>query len=191
MPRHITAATGVDALTHGIEAFLSPRFNPPADAIALDCIARIANNIERVFIDGSDREARKEMLMGSIEGGLALQKGIGAIHAMSNPIGEYKLHHGTINAVLLPAVMRFNGQTERENMDRICQAIGLPKGSDLAKWSRALMQRLHMPSGLKEMGIPEGDLDDIAHKASKENAAKTNPRLATADDYLKMLHASY
>ncbi len=111
LPPRLTAATGMDAVTHCVETYLSPRFNPPAEAIALDGLARAVGSIERAVADGTDRTARQELMMAALEGGLTFQKGLGAVHALSHPLGGLKepsLHHGTLNAVLLPAVLRFN-----------------------------------------------------------------------------------
>jgi alcohol dehydrogenase class IV len=111
MPPRLTAATGMDALSHCIETFLSPRFNPPADAIALDGAGRIIRNLERAVTDGQDLAAREELMMGALMGGMCFQKGLGAVHGLSHALGSLKepsLHHGTLNAVLLPPVLRFN-----------------------------------------------------------------------------------
>ena len=108
LPPALTAATGLDALSHCIETFLSPRFNPPAEAIALDGAARIWASLPGAFADGADLAARTEMMMGALQGGLSFQKGLGAVHALSHPLGAVpglSLHHGTLNAILLPAVM--------------------------------------------------------------------------------------
>src|SRR6478735_9752784 len=145
LPPMLTAATGMDAITHCIETFLSPRFNPPAEAIALDGLVRALNNIERAAARGSDREARREMLMAALEGGLTFQKGLGAVHALSHPLGGLKqvsLHHGTLNAVLLPAVLRFNAPAAEAKYARIRQALGLAPDADLAEWIAGLVAML-------------------------------------------------
>jgi len=191
MPPKITAATGMDALTHGIEAYLSPHYNPPAEAIALDCIGRIAANLEKAVNDGADRQARKEMMMGALQGGMILQKGLGSAHAMATPLGEYHLHHGTLNAVLLPAVLRFNVDAAPEKFSEIRRAMGLPNNTDLADWTMRLNARLSMPSGLGEMGVPAADIPEIAVKASKDHLSLTNPRPASAQDYEQLLRDSF
>src|SRR5260221_4368805 len=107
LPRGVTAGTGMDAIAHCIETVCSPVVNPPAEAIALDGLARASRNIERVCADGGDRAARWEMMMAAMEGAMAFQKGLGAVHAMSHPLGSLqapRLHHGTLNAIVLPAV---------------------------------------------------------------------------------------
>ncbi len=134
LPPFLTAATGLDALSHCVETFLSPRINPPAEAIALDGAGRLWRNIERAVADGSDKQARWEMMMGSLEGGLTFQKGLGAIHALSHALGALKepsLHHGTLNAILLPPVLRFNAPVAAAKYARLAEAIGLLSGQTL------------------------------------------------------------
>ncbi len=137
LPPVLTAATGMDALTHGVECFLSPVENPPAGAIALDGAARAAAHIRRAVSDGGDRQARWEMMMASMMGAMAFQKGLGAVHAMSHALGgfaEAKLHHGMLNAVLLPAVLRFNQAAVGERYPRLKAAMGVGEGMGLDRW---------------------------------------------------------
>lgn len=194
LPGRLTAATGMDALTHCIETYLSPRENPPAEAIALDGLKRAAFNIERATRDGSDREARKEMLMAALQGGLTFQKGLGAVHALSHPLGGLKqvsLHHGTLNAVLLPAVLRFNEAAASAKYTEIRRVLGLPVDADLAGWVAGLTQRLGLPGSLSQMGVPRAVLSAIAEAATQDHSSATNPRPATAADYLAILEASF
>jgi 4-hydroxybutyrate dehydrogenase len=130
LPAGLTAATGMDAMAHCIETFLSPLVNPPAEAIALDGLRKAAAYIERATRDGQDREARWNMMMAAMEGAMAFQKGLGAVHALSHPLGALpglKLHHGTLNAVLLPAVLRFNASSVGDKMQRLAAAMGLAR----------------------------------------------------------------
>ncbi|KUL95429.1 4-hydroxybutyrate dehydrogenase [Bosea sp. WAO] len=194
LPSWLTAATGMDAITHCIETYLSPRDNPVAEAIALDGLKRAVGHIERAVADGSDREARKEMLMAALQGGLTFQKGLGAVHALSHPLGGLKqvsLHHGTLNAVLLPAVLRFNEPSAKEKYAEIRRTLGLPAGADLAAWIAGLTARLGMPASLSAMGVPREVLPAIAEAAVKDHSSATNPRAATAADYEAMLVASF
>lgn len=194
LPSWLTAATGMDAITHCIETYLSPRDNPVAEAIALDGLKRAVSHIERAVADGSDREARKEMLMAALQGGLTFQKGLGAVHALSHPLGGLKqvsLHHGTLNAVLLPAVLRFNEPSAKEKYAEIRRTLGLPAGADLAEWIAGLTARLGMPASLSAMGVPREVLPAIAEAAVKDHSSATNPRAATAADYEAMLVASF
>src|SRR3954452_9950467 len=169
LPPRLTAATGMDAVTHCIETYLSPRFNPPAEAIALDGLARAAAWIERAVADRGDRTARQEMLMAALEGGLTFQKGLGAVHALSHPLGGLKepsLHHGTLNAVLLPAVLRFNATHAEDKYRVLRRVLHLPEDADLAAFFAALTARLGLPTSLRRMGVPEACLPEVAHHAT-------------------------
>jgi alcohol dehydrogenase class IV len=184
----------MDALTHCIETFLSPLVNPPADAIALDGVARAARWIEQATADGHSRPARWNMLMASMEGALTFQKGLGAVHAMAHPLGaldDLPLHHGTLNAVLLPAVMRFNEPAASEKHDRLRGVVGIVADADLADWVTELNARLGLPAGLAEMGVPADVLPRIADQAESDPATETKARLPTRSDYADMLQASF
>jgi 4-hydroxybutyrate dehydrogenase len=187
LPPLATAATGLDALSHGIETFLSPVVNPPAEAIALDCVARCGAWLERAVEQGDYREARRQMLMAALEGGLALQKGLGAVHAASHPLGALGYHHGTLNAILLPPVLRFNAPAVAEKLARLAAALRLPEGTDLAEWIAALNRRLGLPGGLAALGFDAALIDGIAETASREHLNATNPRPAGPDDYRRIL----
>jgi len=194
LPAWLTAATGMDAVTHCIETYLSPRENPPAEAIALDGLKRAVAHIERAVKDGSDREARKEMMMAALQGGMTFQKGLGAVHALSHPLGglkEVSLHHGTLNAVLLPAVLRFNAPEAQAKYAEIRRTLGLAPDTDLAIWLAELTGRLGMPQSLSAMGVPRSVIPAIAEAAVKDHSSATNPRAATAADYAAMLEASF
>jgi 4-hydroxybutyrate dehydrogenase len=194
LPPGLTAATGMDAVTHCVETFLSPRINPPAEAIALDGLVRAVNNIEQAVAQGSSREARYEMLMAALEGGLTFQKGLGAVHALSHPLGGLKqvsLHHGTLNAVLLPYVLEFNETHSGTKYKTIRQRLGLEPGADLPHYFRALNKRLSMPSTLAEMGVPRECLAAASERATKDHSSATNPRQVSENDYLAILEAAY
>jgi 4-hydroxybutyrate dehydrogenase len=194
LPPYLTAATGMDALTHCIETYLSPLVNPPAEAIALDGVERAAHWIEEATDDGNSREARWNMMMASMEGALTFQKGLGAVHAMAHPLGALDglpLHHGTLNAVLLPAVLRYNEPAATEKYDRLRRAIDLDGGDDLATWVADLNGRIGLPGGLAAMGVPAEVLPEIAEYAEHDPATETNARPATRTDYEDMLRASW
>jgi alcohol dehydrogenase class IV len=190
LPRFLTAATGLDALSHCIETFLSPRFNPPAEAIALDGAGRIWRNIEVAFANGNDLPARSEMLMGALQGGLTFQKGLGAVHALSHALGGLKqpsLHHGTLNAILLAPVLRFNANHVGDKMARLNAAMGLQAAADLPAEIEALNRRLDIPRGLRTLGVPADKLPWVVERSLEDHSHATNPRPVTQDDYARLL----
>lgn len=189
LPPSLTAATGMDALTHCIETFLSPRVNPPADAIALDGAGRAMAWIERAVADGSDREARWQMMMASLQGGLCFQKGLGAVHSMSHPLGSLKepvLHHGTLNAVILPAVLRYNAGHVGDKYRRLAQAMGLDAEADLADAIAGLNARLGLPPNLRAMGVSEAVLPRMVDGAVADHSTATNPRPVERTDFERL-----
>jgi len=144
LPPGLTAGTGLDAIAHCIETFLAPAANPPAEAIALDGLRRASRYLERAVADGSDREARWNMMSAAMEGAMAFQKGLGAVHALSHPLGsleDLKLHHGTLNAIFLPGVLRFNRPVVGDKWERLADAMGLPSGGDVADAVAGLNRR--------------------------------------------------
>ncbi|MDP6351817.1 MAG: iron-containing alcohol dehydrogenase [Alphaproteobacteria bacterium] len=193
LPPALTAATGLDALAHCVETYLTAVVNPPAEAIALDGAGRVAGFIERAVADGQDREARWQMMMAAMEGAMAFQKGLGAVHALSHPLGaipEPVLHHGTLNAVLMPAVLRFNADHVGEKYQRLATVLGADDGATLADWMAAFNRRLAIPSGLAAMGVTRTMLPAIAEAATRDHCHATNPRPATVADYQALLEES-
>ncbi len=193
LPPRLAAGCGMDAVAHCVEALLSPRFNPPADAIALDGLVRAVGAIERAVHDPDDG-ARAAMMMASLEGGLVFQKGLGAVHALSHALGALKdpvLHHGTLNGVLLPAVVRFNGEAARASCERIRVALDVPAGNGLDEYFRALQERLGLPCRLRDLGVDRSILPQIGDDATHDFSHLTNPRQASAADYLQMLTESF
>jgi len=196
LPPKLTAATGMDAIAHCMETFMAPAFNPPADGIALDGLQRAWAHIERATRDGGDREARLNLMSASMQGAMAFQKGLGCVHSLSHSLGGINpgLHHGTLNAVFLPAVIEFNAiapsiQKERR-LQRMASTMGLDTGTDIPQAIKALNQRLGLPSGLRAMGVQEDWFEAIIAGAMADHCHKTNPRIATADDYRVMLQRS-
>jgi alcohol dehydrogenase class IV len=200
LPPGLTAATGMDAIAHCMETFMAPANNPPADGIALDGLARGWAHIERATRDGSDRDARWNMMSASMQGAMAFQKGLGCVHSLSHSLGGVnpRLHHGTLNAMFLPAVVRFNAaapsvRAERR-LQRMALAMGLPgrddTGAELADALTAMNARLGLPSGLAAMGVDRTLFDRVIDGAMADHCHKTNPRIATRDDYRQMLEAS-
>jgi alcohol dehydrogenase class IV len=198
LPRGLTAATGMDAMTHCVETFLSPRENPPADGIALDGAARAWRWIEQAVAEPDNAEARWQMMMASMQGGMTFQKGLGAVHAMSHPLGAIKdpvMHHGTLNAVILPTVLRFNAghavdREGRDKYDRLRAALDLAADADLAAEIEALNRRLGLPANLREMGATEEMIPALVEAALADHCHATNPRSASAEDYAAMYRAA-
>jgi len=186
LPPSLTAATGMDALTHCIETYLSPRINPPADAIAIDGAKRAAAWVEIAFTDGSNRDARWNMMMASLQGGLTFQKGLGAVHSMSHPLGGIKspvLHHGTLNAVILPAVLRFNESYCTEKFAALKIAMGVPNGTSLDRFIENLNQKLNLPKSLSAMGVTREIIPAMVEGALKDHSSASNPRPLSKKDF--------
>ncbi|QPF73944.1 iron-containing alcohol dehydrogenase [Roseateles sp. DAIF2] len=201
LPPLLTAATGMDAIAHCMETFMSAAVNPPADGIAWEGLRRGWAHIERATRDGaSDREARWQMMSASMQGAMAFQKGLGCVHSLSHSLGGLnpRLHHGTLNALFLPAVVRFNAGHESLQRDarltRMAQAMGLPgcdaAGNEIAEAIRAMNARLGLPVGLAALGVTRELFEPVIEHALLDHCHKTNPRPASAADYREMLEAS-
>ena len=159
LPAMLTAATGMDAIAHCMETFMAAAFNPPADGIALDGLTRGWAHIERATRNGQDAEARRQLMSASMQGAMAFQKGLGCVHSLSHSLGGVnpRLHHGTLNAMFLPAVVRFNAEAEsvraEQRLQRMAHAMGLASGSDIPEAIRDMNARLGLPTGLAAMGV--------------------------------------
>ena len=190
LPAMLTAATGMDALTHGIECFISPLENPPAGAIALECARLATSALETAVRDGANRKARYDMMMASMMGAMAFQKGLGAVHSLSHTLGGLKsvsLHHGTLNAVLLPAVLRYNQAIAGEKYARLADAMRIPAGEPLDRFIEGLNTRIGMPKTLTQMGVDPACFEDVARLAMEDHCTKTNARPPSIADYLTIL----
>lgn len=196
LPPQLTAATGMDAIAHCMETFMSSAFNPPADGIALDGLERGWAHIETATRDGANKEARLNMMSASMQGAMAFQKGLGCVHSLSHSLGGLnpRLHHGTLNAVFLPAVIRFNAEDAQvrkdRRLERMAHAMGLGAGGDVAQAVRDKTARLGLPTGLAALGVTESMFDDVIKGALADHCHKTNPREASPEDYRDMLKAS-
>jgi 4-hydroxybutyrate dehydrogenase len=196
LPPMLTAATGMDAIAHCIETFMAPAFNPAADGIALDGLWRAWSHIERATAEPGDREARMNMMSASMQGALAFQKGLGCVHSLSHALGGInpKLHHGTLNAIFLPAVVHFNADAptvrDEQKLERLRHAMGLGADANIGSAIEDMTRRLGLPTRLSEIGVDESLFDHIVEGALHDHSHKTNPREASSADYLSMLRQS-
>lgn len=196
LPARLTAATGMDAIAHCMETFMAPAFNPPADGIALDGLQRAWAHIERATHNGQDREARLNMMSASMQGAMAFQKGLGCVHSLSHSLGgvDPRLHHGTLNAMFLPAVIAFNAPSpsiqNEQRLQRMAHAMGLASAGDIGAAIKDMNARLGLPTGLRAMGVSEEQFDAVITGAMADHCHKTNPRIATPDEYRAMLSDS-
>lgn len=196
LPPLMTAATGMDAVAHCMETFMAPAFNPPADGIALDGLRRAWRHIETATASPADRTARLNMMSASMQGALAFQKGLGCVHSLSHSLGGLnpRLHHGTLNAVLLPAVIRFNAEApsmrEEQKLARMAQAMDLAGPDDVAPAIAGMTRRLGLPTGLAAMDVRADLFARAIDGALADHCHKTNPREASRQDYEAMLTAA-
>ena len=177
MPKHITAGTGLDAFAHCVEAYSSPHYHPMSQGIALEGMRLVKEYLPRAYDDGGDIEARGHMMSAAAMGAVAFQKGLGAIHALSHPIGaHHHTHHGTTNAVFMPEVLRFNAETIRDRFDRAAAYLGIDGGFDgFRDFVDTLNARLGIPKNLAELGVKNPDLDRLVADALKDPSTGGNP----------------
>lgn len=186
-----TAAAGMDALVHCLEAYLSTAYNPPADGIALDGLRRAALNLEGAVRNGTDLASRRELLAAALNGGLASQKGFGGIEAASRGLeGAAGARHGTLHAALLPGVLAFNLPAISERFAAMRATLGLTSKADVAEALIRLGERIGLPSRLSEAGVAAPVLPQAARGAAADPANRTNPRHATHRDYEKIMEAA-
>ena len=188
LPPILTAGAGMDALTHCIEAIMSPINDPPAEAVGLDGIEKIVRDESLVNAckDGQDLDARWNMMMASTEGAMAFSKGLGAVHSMSHAIGanqELRLHHGTLNGVILPTVIRFNKDHVGDKLPRILRAMGKSESADLADEIEKFNEKINLPSGLKEMGVTEEMIPKLVEHSITDPSNVTTPRLPSPEEW--------
>lgn len=201
LPPLLTAATGMDAIAHCMETFMSSAFNPPADGIALDGLERGWRHIEKACLNGDNKEARLQMMSASMQGAMAFQKGLGCVHSLSHSLGGVnpKLHHGTLNALFLPSVVKFNQMDptlqSQNKMQRMAYAMGLGHpanaGQEIALAIKEMCERLGLPRGLKEYGVKTEQFESIISGALKDHCHMTNPVIASAEDYKEILLHSF
>lgn len=196
LPPMLTAATGMDAISHCIETYLAPSFNPPADGIALEGLRRGWANIRRAVEEPANRDARANMAIVATMGAMAFQKGLGCVHSLSHALGGInpKLHHGTLNAIFMPAVLAFNESAktsvEEGKYARLGDAMGLAADADVGSAVEAMTRTIGLPTRLSELGVTSDLFDRVVQGALADHSHRTNPREASADDYHAMLQAA-
>jgi alcohol dehydrogenase class IV len=181
LPPRITAATGMDALAHSLEAYCAPGFHPLADGIAVEAMRLVKEWLPVAVKDGRNLVARAHMLAAASMGATAFQKGLGAIHSLSHPVGAlYNAHHGETNGVVMPYVLRFNRLAVEDRLTRLASYLGLPDPGFEAvfEWVLALRQDIGIPHTLAELGVKESDLDTLAPMAVEDPSTGGNPRPA-------------
>ncbi|GMG84636.1 iron-containing alcohol dehydrogenase [Paralimibaculum aggregatum] len=177
MPQAITAGTGMDALAHCLEAYSSPFYHPMSQGIALEGMRLVRENLPRAYADGTDLEARAHMMSAAMMGAVAFQKGLGAIHALSHPVGAvYNTHHGTTNAVVMPAVLRFNRPAIEDRIAAAAAYLGIPGGFDgFYDWVMGLRAELGIPDTLAGLGVGAERIGEMAEMAVVDPTAGGNP----------------
>ncbi len=186
LPPFLTAATGMDALSHNLEAWCSPVYHPMAEGIAVEGIRRIRECLPRVVVDGADIEARTQMLVASTMGATAFQRGLGAMHALAHPLGAlYDAHHGTLNAVLMPYVLEANRSVISSSIGRLAQYIGLESSTfeGFLGWVLKLRHEIGIPENLAALEIGDEDAQRIGQMAFEDPSASTNPIPLAPSDY--------
>ncbi len=186
----LTAATGMDALAHNLEAFCAPNYHPMAEGIALEGMKLIKKSLVVAFKDGGNVEARQNLLTASSMGSTAFQKGLGAIHSLSHPVNaQYNIHHGLSNAIFMPYVLTFNKNSIEKKIISICDYLGLDKKFDsFLEWILDLRKELGIPHKLSDvMDCSKINLDELSLMAYEDPSTSGNPRKIDKDD-LKMMY---
>lgn len=186
LPAKITAATGMDALSHSLEAFCSPLFHPMAEGIALEGMRLVQQYLPRAVSRGADVEARLQMLVASSMGATAFQRGLGAMHALAHPLGAlYDAHHGLLNAVLMPFVLQANKSRIEPQMEKLARYLGLsrPGFAGVLDWVLTLRAQVGIPHSLADIGIDERRIEQVGKMAEVDPSAGTNPIAFSAAQY--------
>lgn len=193
LPPFITAATGMDALTHNMEAYLAKNFHPMCDGIALEGMALIAKSIEKAT-HRPDLASRSDMLLGSMMGAVAFQKGLGVVHSMAHPLsGLLDTHHGLANAVNLPYGMEFNYESFEPRFDEMARRLGVADedGERVVNFLLELNERLELPTRLREIGVKEHHLEELADMALQDFAHPNNPKPVSLQDFNALYQKAY
>jgi alcohol dehydrogenase class IV len=184
MPRFITAGTGMDALAHCLEAYCSPFYHPMSQGIALEGMRLVFENLPTVYADPKDLDARAQMMSAAAMGAVAFQKGLGAIHSLSHPIGAvYNTHHGTTNAVVMPMVLDMNRAAIEDRIEKAATYLGIKGGFDGFRAAiMALRAELSIPANLTALGVKPADLDMLTDMALEDPSCGGNPIAMTREN---------
>jgi len=193
MPKFITAGTGLDAFAHCVEAYSSPHYHPMSQGIALEGMRLVTTYLPRAYATPDDLEARAHMMSAAAMGATGFQKGLGAIHAMSHPVGAvFNTHHGTTNAVCMPAVLAFNADTIRDRFDQAAAYLGIDGGFDgFCEFVQQFNDSFAIPRTLTEMGVSADRLDDLVAMALEDPSCGGNPVELTADGLRELFRACF
>ncbi|MCY3552503.1 MAG: iron-containing alcohol dehydrogenase [Candidatus Poribacteria bacterium] len=200
MPPALTAATGMDAITHGIEAYVATKYHPIAEGVALQALRMLSANIQKVYHDGSDVTARGEMLLGSCMAAFSFQKGLGAVHSLAHQLStDAPIPHGVANAILLPPVMEFNFSHAREKYAEVARALGIDTSDmDIDEAGHAAIEKikaynieLNMPTGLGAAGLDREKIPKLGADAMLDHCHKFNPRECTEEDMVALFEAAF
>jgi alcohol dehydrogenase len=190
LPPKLTAWTGMDALAHCLEAFCAPGFHPMADGIAVEGARLIKEYLPRAVQNGQDVEARSRMLTAASMGAAAFQKGLGAVHSISHPVGAiYDTHHGMTNGVVMPYVLLFNRTAIESRMAYLARALDLPGENfdAVLKWLLAFRKTLFIPDTLADLKVPESDIDRLSEMAQRDPSTGGNPVKMTPEGFKKLI----
>ena len=189
LPKSITAGTGMDALAHCIEAYSSPFYHPMAEGTALEGLRLVKENIQEVYHNGNNVEARSHMLVASMMGAAAFQKGLGAIHSITHPVNSlYKTHHGTTNGTVMPFVLNYNRSTIEEKFTRLANFLDIKNGFEgIVDWIIELKKEMEIPETLKDMGVNEGDEIKLAPLAQEDPSTGANPLKMTVERFQELI----
>ena len=187
LPPSLTAATGMDAFGHCLEAYLAKKDDPPGAAVALDGIRRVVRYVERAWADGSDREARWHMQMAALQGGMAIYRGLGPVHALANTFGDADLHHGMLVTVSAPAVVRFYEGRLDPLLADVAATMGQGGEPDVARGIEDLNARLGLPASLREMGYDRTDLDDMSADAAASHFNHAARVVPSREEYRQII----
>ncbi len=189
LPKSITAGTGMDALAHCIEAYSSPFYHPMAEGTALEGLRLVKENIQEVYHNGNNVEARSHMLVASMMGAAAFQKGLGAIHSVTHPVNSlYKTHHGTTNGTVMPFVLNYNRSTIEEKFTRLANFLDIKNGFEgIVDWIIELKKDMEIPETLKDMGVNEGDEIKLAPLAQEDPSTSANPLEMTVERFQELI----